>query len=77
MKDIFKNYKPYLERAWKHRQHTKDRFTFDKMTELLGTYLKDVDNKPQTVGLSLPKLKKVNKKVEPPKVNLPKLKKVK
>ena len=77
MKDIFKNYKPYLERARKHRQHTKDRFTFDKMTELLGTYLKDVDSKPQTVGLSLPKLKKVNKKVEPPKVNLPKLKKVK
>ena len=47
------------------------------MVELLDTYLKDVDSKPQTVGLSLPKLKKVNKNVEPPKVSLPKLKKVK
>jgi glycosyltransferase involved in cell wall biosynthesis len=77
MKDIHKNYKPYLEKSRKHRQYTKERFTFEKMVELLDTYLKDVDSKPQTVGLSLPKLKKVNKNVEPPKVSLPKLKKVK
>lgn len=77
MKDIHKNYKPYLEKSRKHRQYTKERFTFEKMVELLDTYLKDADSKPQTVGLSLPKLKKVNKNVEPPKVSLPKLKKVK
>ena len=77
MKDIHKNYKPYLEKSRKHRQYTKERFTFEKMVELLDTYLKDVDSKPQTVGLSLPKLKKVKKNVEPPKVSLPKLKKVK
>ena len=47
------------------------------MTELLDTYLKDVDSKPQTVGLKLPKLKKVNKPVETPSIKLPKLKKVK
>jgi hypothetical protein len=47
------------------------------MAEVLDIHLKDVDSKPQTVGLSLPKLKKVEKKVETPKVNLPKLKKVK
>jgi hypothetical protein len=77
MKDIHKNYKPYLEKSRKHRQYTKERFTFEKMVELLDTYLKDADSKPQTVGLSLPKLKKVNKNVEPPTVSLPKLKKVK
>ena len=77
MKDIHKNYKPYLEKSRKHRQYTKERFTFEKMVELLDTYLKDADSKPQTVGLSLPKLKKVNKNVEPPMVSLPKLKKVK
>tara|TARA_R110001592_G_scaffold143466_1_gene366269 strand:- start:552 stop:1889 length:1338 start_codon:yes stop_codon:yes gene_type:complete len=77
MKDIHKNYKKYLEKSRKHRQYTKERFTFDKMTELLDTYLKDVDSKPQTVGLKLPKLKKVNKPVETPSIKLPKLKKVK
>jgi len=77
MKDIHKNYKKYLEKSRKHRQYTKERFTFDKMAEVLDIHLKDVDSKPQTVGLSLPKLKKVEKKVETPKVNLPKLKKVK
>jgi glycosyltransferase involved in cell wall biosynthesis len=77
MKDIHKNYKLYLEKSRKHRQYTKERFTFDKMAELLDTYLKDVDSKPQTVGLKLPKLKKVNKPVETPSIKLPKLKKVK
>jgi len=59
MQDMFKNYKKYLEKSRKHRQYTKDRFTFEKMAELLDTYLGDVDSKPQTVGLTLPKLKKI------------------
>jgi len=59
MKDVFTNYKKYLEKSRKHRQYTKDRFTFEHMVELLGTQLTDVNSKPQTVGLTLPKLKKV------------------
>jgi glycosyltransferase involved in cell wall biosynthesis len=73
MKDMFDNYKKYFEKSRKHRQYTKDRFTFEHMVTLLGTQLEDVNSKPQTVGLTLPKLKK---KEEPKKVELPKLKKV-
>jgi len=77
MKDIHKNYKKYLEKSRKHRQYTKDNFSFEKMEELLGTYLTDADSVPTTVGLKLPKLKKVEKKTEEaPKIKLPKLKKL-
>ena len=77
MKDIHKNYKKYLEKSRKHRQYTKDNFSFEKMQELLGTYLTDADSVPTTVGLKLPKLKKVEKKTEEaPKIKLPKLKKL-
>lgn len=74
MKDMVDNYKKYLEKSRKHRQYTKDRFTFNHMVELLGTQLEDVNSKPQTVGLQLPKLKK---KQAPTEVKLPTLKKVK
>lgn len=60
MKNIFDNYKNHLSLSRKHRQYTKDNFTFDKMAELLKTQLEEADNViPQHVGLSLPKLKKV------------------
>mgnify|MGYP000013550884 FL=1 len=60
LKDIFDNYKKYLTLSRKHRQYTKDNFTFDKMAELLKIQLKEADEViPQSVGLSLPKLKKV------------------
>ena len=50
-------------------------FSFEKMEELLDTYLKGADEVPVSVGLTLPKLKKKSK--TEPKINLPKLKKVK
>ena len=62
MKDIFDNYKKYLEKSRKHRQYTKDNFTWEKMKDLLSDYLKDADEaktSPKPVTLSLPKLKKV------------------
>ena len=62
MKDMFDNYKKYLEKSRKHRQHTKDNFTWEKMKDLLSDYLKEADEaevSPQQVGLSLPKLKKI------------------
>ena len=75
MKDIVSNYKPYLEKSRKHRQYTKDNFTFEHMRELLSNYLKEADDakvSPKQVGLQLPKLKKKTQSIE-----LPKLKKVK
>ena len=62
MKDMFDNYKKYLEKSREHRQYTKDNFTWEKMKELLSDYLKEADEaktSPQQVALSLPKLKKV------------------
>lgn len=62
MKDMFDNYKKYLEKSRKHRQHTKDNFTWEQMKELLSDYLKEADEaevSPKPVALSLPKLKKV------------------
>jgi glycosyltransferase involved in cell wall biosynthesis len=62
MKDMFDNYKPYLEKSRKHRQYTKDNFTWEQMKDLLSDYLKDADEakvSPKPVSLSLPKLKKV------------------
>ena len=75
MKGIYENYKSYLELSRKHRQYTKDNFTFDKMSELLTTYLKEAEEtkvSPQQVALTLPKLKKKST----PMV-LPELKKIK
>ena len=33
------------------------------MAEVLDSYLGDVDSKPQTVGLTLPKLKRLNSRI--------------
>ena len=71
MKDMVKNYKPYLEKSRKHRQYTKDNFSFEKMQGLLDTYLKEADEAkvtPQQVGLQLPKLKKKTQSIELPKL---------
>ena len=62
MKDMVDNYKKYLEKSRKHRQHTKDKFTWEHMKDLLSEYLKEADEanvSPQKVELQLPKLKKV------------------
>jgi len=76
MKDVFKNYKKYLEKSRKQTQYLKDNWSFDKMTEKLNTLLPKVEAAPQTQTLKLPKLKKVEPKLELPKLKLPKLKKI-
>ena len=76
MKDVFKNYKRYLEKSRKQTQYLKDNWSFDKMTEKLNTLLPKVEAAPQTQTLKLPKLKKVEPKQELPKLKLPKLKKI-
>ena len=76
MKDVFKNYKKYLEKSRKQTQYLKDNWSFDKMTEKLNVLLPKVEAAPQTQTLKLPKLKKVEPKLELPKLKLPKLKKI-
>jgi len=76
MKDVFKNYKRYLENSRKNTQYLKDNFSFNKMVEKLNTFLPRVEAAPQMQTLKLPKLKKIGAKQELPKLKLPKLKKI-
>lgn len=65
LKESFKNYKDILKRSRKHKQYTKDNFSFEKMQELIKKLFEDnVPQFAQQVELNLPKLK------------LPKLKKI-
>tara|TARA_R110001606_G_scaffold69105_1_gene157934 strand:+ start:337 stop:1683 length:1347 start_codon:yes stop_codon:yes gene_type:complete len=80
LKDVFKNYKGYSEKAKRQGYQSRTNFSFDAMKALLDKIL---DNKipefPKQVQLTLPKLKKIggeNKPLELPKLKLPKLKKV-
>ncbi len=75
MKDVFKNYKRYLEKSRKQTQYLKNNWSFDKMTEKLNSLLPKVEAAPQMQQIQLPKLKKSTTKL--PKLNLPKLKKIK
>jgi len=76
MKDVFKNYKKYLELSRKNTKYLKDNWSFDKMVEKLSTLLPKVEAAPQMQTLNLPKLKKIESKQELPKIKLPKLKKI-
>lgn len=65
LKESFKDYKNILKRSRKHKQYTKDNFSFEKMQELVDKILTErVPEFAQQVELNLPKLK------------LPKLKKI-
>ena len=63
MKDIFKKYKMYYKKSRSQTQYIKDNWSFNKMVELLNSYLPKVDPKPQHQELKLPKLKKIEKKI--------------
>ncbi len=76
LKDVYKNYKKYVEQSRKQTQFLKTNFSQDKMTEVLKDYMDDV--KPVVnMPLQLPKLKKTNSSspTMPPSLKLPKLKK--
>ena len=73
LKDVFKNYKGYSEKAKRQGYQSRTNFSFDAMKALLDKIL---DNKipefPKQVQLTLPKLKKVggeNKPLELPIFN--------
>ena len=73
-KDIFKNYKTYLEKAKQLGFRNAQSFSDSKMTKLLGEYIdKFVPEIATQTHLTLPKLKT---KDSAPKLNLPKLKKL-
>ena len=75
MKDVFKNYKTYIEKSRKQTQYLKDNWSFDKMVERIDELMPEVTPAPEVVGLNLPKLKKVEE-TKNPKIKLPKLKKI-
>jgi glycosyltransferase involved in cell wall biosynthesis len=66
MKDVYKNYKKYVEQSRKQTQFLKTNFSKENMTDVLKTHL-DKIQVATNIPLQLPKLKKIE---------LPKLKKV-
>lgn len=61
MKDMVKHYKKYLTGGKKQKYYCKKNFSFEKMKELLGTYLKKyVPDFPKQVELNLPTLEKID-----------------
>ena len=74
LKNVYKNYKKYIENSRKQTQFLKTNFSQNHMTTVLKSYLDQV--KPvASVPLQLPKLKKKTTSPELPKLKLPKLKK--
>jgi hypothetical protein len=65
LKDVYKNYKKYIDGAKRQAYRSRTEFSLDKMSEKL---LSIIDEKvPKQVALKLPTLKKIE---------LPKLKKI-
>ena len=58
MKNVYKQYKKYLESSRKQTQFLKENFSLSKMSKNLKTYM-DAINVVNNVPLQLPKLKKV------------------
>jgi hypothetical protein len=68
LKDVFENYKNYLEGAKRQAFRSKNEFSYDKMKESVDSILtKYIPEFPKSVELKLPQLKKLE---------LPKLKKI-
>ena len=82
MKNVYKNYKKYVDQSRKQTKFLNENFSFERMTQVLKTYMDNVNvavNVPlQMPKLQLPKLKKIGEepKMELPKITLPKLTKV-
>lgn len=71
MKDVYKNYRKYIEQSRKQTKFLEKNFSLNKMGETLKTHLDNV-NIVSNVTLKLPELKKI----EPKQPVLPKLNKV-
>ena len=78
-KDIYDNYKFWLEKAKRQGYFSRTNFSFENMKDKIGKILEDNISIPEQISLKLPKLsklKKVDKKSELPKLKLPKLNKI-
>jgi glycosyltransferase involved in cell wall biosynthesis len=59
--DVFENYKNYAEKAKRLAYRNKQSFSFDKMAEMLGGFIKQYTPEfPKHVEIKLPKLKKID-----------------
>jgi hypothetical protein len=67
LKDIYENYKEYIDGGKRQAYYAKTNFSFEKMTEKMDEHLKRIPEIPKQVQLKLPQLKKIE---------LPKLQKV-
>ena len=67
LKDMFENYKDYVDGGKRQAYHSKQNFSFEKMNEKMSEYLKRIPEFPKQVQLKLPQLKKIE---------LPKLQKI-
>jgi hypothetical protein len=65
MKDMFENYKNYVDGGKRQSYYAKTNFSFEKMNEKMDEYLKRVPEFPKQVSLKLPQLRKI----ELPKLN--------
>jgi hypothetical protein len=60
LKDMFENYKNYVDKGKRQGYHSRTNFSFDKMKEKLDEILTvKVPEFPKQVQLQLPKLKKI------------------
>jgi glycosyltransferase involved in cell wall biosynthesis len=59
MKDVFNHYKKYHEKSRKQTQYIKDNFSFNKMGELINSFMPQIETAPQIQQLKLPNLKKI------------------
>jgi glycosyltransferase involved in cell wall biosynthesis len=60
LKDVFENYKNYIDKAKRQAYKSKNEFSWNKMLEKLDSLLTQyIPEFPQEVGLKLPKLKKI------------------
>ena len=67
LKDMFENYKDYVDGGKRQAYHSKTNFSFEKMNEKMAEYLKRIPEFPKQVALKLPQLRKIE---------LPSLKKI-
>ena len=65
LKDMFENYKDYVDGGKRQGFYCKQNFSFEKMTEKMAEHLKRIPEFPKQVALKLPQLKKI----ELPKLN--------
>jgi hypothetical protein len=62
MKDVFENYKNYLDRAKKQADIINDKFTKEQMDDkLFEIFEKNLPEFPKEMKIKLPKLKKLKR----------------